>query len=340
MIICYFGIYNPEYSRNRIMINGLRQNGVQVIECRSDKRGIAKYFELIRKHWRIRGRYDSIVVGFPGYQAMILAKCLTKKKIIFDVFTSLYDSMVCDRRIARKHSLGAGYYWFLDWLSCRLADKILLDTNEHIKYFMQTFKIKKEKFCRVFVGSDDEIIKFAEQKKKENIFLVHFHGSSIPLQGVEHIIKAAKLLEKESIIFNIIGSKIKQKYQDSGLSNVNLINNVPYEKLGEYISMANASLGIFGSTEKAKRVIPNKAYEALAAGRPIITGETPAAKELFTDGKNILFCKMGDARDLADKILQLKRNNKLREMISRNGYNLFLNNLTPRHIGKLLITVL
>ena len=31
--VCYFGTYRAEYSRNRIMMEGLRKNGVEVIEC-------------------------------------------------------------------------------------------------------------------------------------------------------------------------------------------------------------------------------------------------------------------------------------------------------------------
>ena len=33
MRVCYFGTYRAEYSRNQIMIEGLRRNGVEVIEC-------------------------------------------------------------------------------------------------------------------------------------------------------------------------------------------------------------------------------------------------------------------------------------------------------------------
>ena len=31
--VCYFGAYRQNYSRNRIMIAGLRRNGVIVTEC-------------------------------------------------------------------------------------------------------------------------------------------------------------------------------------------------------------------------------------------------------------------------------------------------------------------
>ena len=64
--------------------------------------------------------------------------------------------------------------------------------------------------------------------------------------------------------------------------------------------------------EKAARVIPGKAYSYLAMERPVIFGDNPANRELFsTDAndvhfmKNVHFVKMGDPTALTDKILEL-----------------------------------
>jgi len=88
-------------------------------------------------------------------------------------------------------------------------------------------------------------------------------------------------------------------------------------------------LGIFGDSAKTRAVIPNKVYEALAAGKAVITADTPAVKELLTDRKNCLLCRTADAADLAEKIMELKNNRELRRTIAENGYRLFLNKLSP-----------
>src|SRR3989338_3059068 len=150
MKVCYFGIYDPAYSRNRILMNGLIQNSVEIIECRSSAGGFLKYLDLAMKHWRIRKGYDVMVVGFPGYQAMILARLLTCKPIIFDCFASAYDSLVFDRKQVRNGSIRARYYWFLDWLSMRIADRVLFDTQAHIDYASKEFGISKTKFRRMW----------------------------------------------------------------------------------------------------------------------------------------------------------------------------------------------
>ncbi len=339
MTVCYFGIYNPSYSRNHVIIKGLKKRGVKVVECRTQLKGIKKYFALIKKHRLVRGQYQTMIVGFPGYQSVILAKMLTRKKIIFDAFTSFYEATVLDRKASSKYSFRAIYSWALDWLSCRLADKVLLDTESHIRYFIKEFGLRRNKFIRVFVGSDDDLFGLAKRREKNN-FLVHFHGSYIPLQGVEYVIEAARLLKKEAIEFNIIGTNIKKKYGDLDLPKVNFLDDVPYRLLGEYIFQANIGLGIFGGTAKAKRVIPNKAYEVLASGVALITGCSEAAKELLIDRENVLFCRLADGKDLARKIAELKNHSALRQKIAHQGQLLFRKRLTPQKVVNKILPVL
>ena len=76
MKICYFGIFDENYNRNKVIIQGLRENGVEIIYCQSDKKGIAKYFDLSQKHQRIKNDYEAMIVGFPGWTMMILARLL------------------------------------------------------------------------------------------------------------------------------------------------------------------------------------------------------------------------------------------------------------------------
>ncbi len=338
MRICYFGIYNPDYSRSRILIDGLRQNGVEVFECNSRYRGVLKYIDLAIKHWCIRKDYDAMIVGFPGYQAMILARFLTRKQIIFDCFTSVYDSIIFDRKQARQGGIKARYYWFLDWLSTRLADIVLFDTQEHIDYASATFGIKKEKFRRIWIGANSDIFcpRVAQNKNKE--FSVLFFGTFIPLQGIEYIIGAAKRLENKAVHFTVIGNgqmrkKILRLSSTLSVLHVSFIDLLPQEALVQKIAEADVCLGIFGNTAKTQRVIPNKVYECLAMRKPVITADTLAARELLC-GKDVLFVKTADSASLAEGILRLKNDRKAMERIAQNGYDTFIKNATPKILGR------
>ena len=294
MKVCYFGNFDPKYIRAAVLIAGLKKNGVEVIFCRDDSKGIQKYIKLFFAHRKIRGTYDVLFVGNHDFSRsmVILAKLLTKKKIVWDAHYSLYDARVNDRKQIPKRSLKALYHWSLEWLACKLADVILLDTQNHVDYFAQLFKAKKEKFGYVFIGADDEAFyPVANNKRTDKKFIVEFHGKFIPLQGVPYIIKAAKLLEAHTDIqFQIIGNgqtyaEVIAVAKKLDVKNVEFIDKIPYDQVLTYITNADVCLGIFGDTGKATRVIPNKLYEAVAAGKAVITADTPAIRELFTNGE-------------------------------------------------------
>jgi|SRR3989344_2387302 len=150
--VLFFGIYDPNYSRNAVLMQGFRENGWEVVECRVDPKrvgGLQKYLQLWRSGKRIeREKFDLTIVAFPGHTVVWLARLLFGPKIIFDMFVSLYNSEVEDRGNGNKT-----WNYFLDWYSVRLANRVLLDTNEYIKYTAKLVRIPKKKFIRVFVGS-------------------------------------------------------------------------------------------------------------------------------------------------------------------------------------------
>lgn len=332
MRILYFGTYNPNYSRNRVLIKGLRANGIMVAECHVSAKDKFRYLKLV---WRFlkSDRFDLMMVGFPGQEIMFLARLLTRKYIVFDAFTSHYGGYILDRQYYSKKSWRAKYYRFIDTLSCKLADLVLLDTNAHIDFFVKEFKLDKKKFLRVFVGTDSEIFYPRETLNGTGKFLVHFHGHYIPLQGVKYIIEAAKMLENEDVHFNIIGNgqtsrndlKLAERLN---IHNISFIDPVPYEELPVLMSKADICLGVFGDSPKTNLVIPNKIYEAMAMGKAIITADTPAVRELLNDKENVLFCRKVDAKDLADKIRLLKNSPEMRGSIGRAVQKLFKERLT------------
>lgn len=343
MVICYFGIYNPDYPRNRIFIKALRQSGVRVIECNARGRGIMKYLKLVLCHFRVRNLYQSVIVGFPGQTVMPLIRYLTRKPVIFDTFLSLYDSEVFDRKLVDPHSPAAARLYQKDKNACELADLVLVDTEAHLRYFANQFDLVPEKFRVVPVGTDDEL--FYPQAKSSAGFIVHVHGKYIPLQGIEYIVGAAELLKAEPIQFRILGrgqeyGKITDMIYAKKLENIQRVGMVPYERLPVYINDSDICLGIFGNSEKTARVIPNKVVEYLACGKAVVTSESPAAEELLVDGVNVRFCHRADSADLARKILELYNNDELRQALGRSARQLYLDKLTPQRLGLQLKQIL
>ncbi len=342
--VLYFGIYDPNYSRNRVIITGFMLNGYEVTECRINPRenkGLSKYWKLLKLGLEFKKKkFDLIVLGFPSQTIVWLAFLIFGKRTIFDAYLSLYDSNVYDRKIHKKWSIGGLKDYVFDWMGPCLSSKTLLDTNQHIDYYSKTFHINRRKFVRVLIGADDQVF---DHKKYDltshgDQFIVEFHGMFIPLQGVEYIVKAAHILRSQTdIVFNIVGhgqtfKECKRIADEAKLNNINFVGKVSVDRVPPYIAGANVCLGIFGNTQKTKRVIPNKVYECMAMRKPVITADSPAAREILRDKIDVVFSNVADPQDLANKILLLRNQPDLGKTIAEEGYKTYLAKCSPRVI--------
>ncbi|MDD3190212.1 MAG: glycosyltransferase [Candidatus Pacebacteria bacterium] len=375
MRICYFGTYEQKYPLNSILIKGLRKNGVEVVECHEavwekygNKTGsflrpvsllklfigiLVAYFKLIYKFFWNCKNIDFYVVGYIGQVDMFLLKFLKflkrdKKKIIFVPLFSIYDGAILDRELFKKSSLFAKMLFFIDKYSMKSADMVFLDTNEHIEYVSELFGIDIKKFRRSFVGADEDIffpIEAEKDRQPSRQFTVLFFGKYIPLHGLEYIIEAAQLLRKEKDIkIKMVGSgqiyrQILELNERLKNENVEFISWIEHEKLVDEIKNADVVLGIFGGTEKSLRVIPNKVFQAVACRKPVITGDSLAIRELFTDGENIVLCNNRDPVSLRDSIIGLYEDKYFASVIAGQGYCLFKEQLNIEKIGAHFLNV-
>jgi glycosyltransferase involved in cell wall biosynthesis len=344
--LLYFGIYDRKYARTLVIQHGFERNGWQVDECHVDPkvhRGIGKYFKLFSLGLQARKKnYDLVIVGFPGQSVVWLARLLFGRDIIFDAFLSLYDSNVFDRKLYPENTWRAKKDKWLDTWSCKLAKKVLLETNQHIEYFVETFGIPREKFERIWISADDAMF-FPMHVPEDPKFTVHFHGMFIPLQGIKYIVEAAGILRDEDIHFRIVGGgqeydMIQELVQELKLEGrIEFTGKVPVEKIPGYMASAHIVLGIFGDTEKTKRVIPNKVYEAMAMGKATITADTPAIQELEGSSDALSLVPVSDAKAIAGAILALRSDESKRKHLGHAARALFEKELLPeKMVAKLL----
>ena len=66
-------------------------------------------------------------------------------------------------------------------------------------------------------------------------------------------------------------------------------------------------------------MIPNKAFQAIACATPLVTADTPAARELLTDGVDALLVPQGDPDALATAVRRLAAEPELAAGIGGGG---------------------
>ena len=343
--ILFFGFFDEEYSRNRVLIKGAKDLGYTVMLCKVNPRkygSVSKFVALYKEYKKIRKeKFDFVFVAFPGHSVVWLAYLLFGRKKIFDMFVSLYNSEVEDRKNCSVFSLKAFYFWFLDWYSVLLPQKILLDTNTHISFLSKRFPTLKKKSICVYVGSDDSVV-YPVEKTETATFIVHFHGTGIPLQGIQYIIDAAnELRHEEGIEFRLYGNNGRGVYKEAveqskklKLTNVSFREPFPYSEMSKVLGEADVVLGIFGDTLKTQNVIPNKVFEGWAARKPVITARTPAILELGSDHQNVLLCGIASGVNIANSVRLLKKDSILSYKIAEGGYSMYSEKLVPKVLVK------
>jgi glycosyltransferase involved in cell wall biosynthesis len=189
----------------------------------------------------------------------------------------------------------------LDRAAFRRPDIVVADTAANAAFYAEALGVEPSRLRVCFVGAEDRLFRPAPATR--SAFHAIFVGKLIPLHGVETIVEAARLLPE--VPFRIVGSGQLSDLLRNVPANVTRVPWIEYERLPRAIGHAGCALGVFGTSDKAARVIPNKAFQALACGTPLVTADTPAARELLTHGIDALLVPPGDAEALAAAIRHL-----------------------------------
>ena len=344
MRVLYFGTYERDYPRNAQVISCLRGAGIEVVERHigvwerrrdSWRAGPGTLARLAAAELRLLRRpeadFDVVLVGYPGHLDLAAARRVARgRPIVFNPLVSLADTFVADRGRFRPGSPAARALRSIDRRAFRAADLVVADTEAHAERLAQLAGLPDERIAVCFVGAEERL--FHPGWAPEQPFTCLFVGKLIPLQGVETILAAARVAPE--LPFRIVGSGQLGPLLATRPQNVDWVSWVEYERLPGELHRAGCALGIFGTSDKARRVIPNKAFQALACGTPLITADTPAARELLVHGESALLVEPGDPEALAAAIRRLASDSTLAQNLSAGGRAAYEQNASENVLGR------
>jgi len=169
----------------------------------------------------------AVLLGYPAipdvFAAWPVAR-LRRRKIVFDAFIPLHDTLVGDRAMVAASSFAAKLSRAVEWLALHLADIILVDTDQHGEFFAREYDIPRERFQTVLVGAEAafwDARHLPIQAHEGELLTVLFYGQLIPLHGLETILDAIKHTEDQPIRWLLIGSgqeepKLRQFLEEYG----------------------------------------------------------------------------------------------------------------------------
>ena len=159
-----------------------------------------------------------------------------------------------------------------------------------------------------------------------------FYGKLAPLHGVDTVLEAARAPGVPPV--RLIGDGQLGPWLEGELARdrppgLTWERWVPYESLGAEVAAAAICLGVFGTSDKAARVVPNKVWQAMAAGRAIVTADTPGVREVLQDGVSALLVPPGDAPALASALARLGADPALRGRLGAAAHAVYLRRGAP-----------
>jgi glycosyltransferase involved in cell wall biosynthesis len=344
MRVLYFGTYERDYPRNAQVISCLRRAGVEV-----DERHVAVW-DGRRDNWRAGAgtaarlalaelellrrpdtTFDAVIVGYPGHLDLAAARRAARgRPVIFNPLVSLSDTFVADRGRFRSGSPQARALVAVDRRALRAADLVVADTRANADHLAALAGLPPGRVEVAFVGAEERL--FVPGWSPPELFTILFVGKLIPLHGLETVLAAARATP--DLQFRLVGSGQLEHLARERPANVDWVPWVEYERLPAELHRAGCALGIFGTSGKAGRVVPNKAFQALACGTPLVTGDTPAARELLVDGESALLVPTGDPGALAVALRRLTGDPELAHRIGAAGRAAFEAQASEEVLGR------
>lgn len=273
----------------------------------------------------IRNSYDLVFVGFYGQLLMVPVSILSRFPILFDAFVSTFDTLSSDRKLFPTNSIIGRSLIYIDEFACKRASHVMLDTQPHVEYFINLYKIPSNKISPIPVGCNEDIFFPRGFQKNNTVTRVLYYSSYLPLHGVGTVVQAASYLKDRPIKFRIIGEgqtykETKKLSIELGLQNIEFIPPIAIEELPSEIVQADICLGgHFGTSEKAARVIPGKVYQILAMEKPLIASNRGANLDLLKHMESAYLCNPNNSEDLAQAIMYLHEDPIFRTQLAHKG---------------------
>ena len=200
------------------------------------------------------------------------------------------------------------------------ADPSMFDPNDNGAAFRESNGLK-DKFVMLYAGA---------------------HGMSNDLNVV---LESARLLADTNIQIMLLGdgkekSALMAQAKEMNLNNVTFLPSVRKTDMGSALAGADACIAILKPLDEYKTTYPNKVFDYMAAGRPVVLAIDGVIREVVEAAGCGLFAQPGNVVELARVMRKLaKDGNKAREM-GLKGRTYLVKNFSRTALVEKLIRVL
>ncbi|RKN76944.1 glycosyltransferase family 4 protein [Ulvibacterium marinum] len=180
----------------------------------------------------------------------------------------------------------------------------------------------------IFWSRDKDLTLLQKLGLKQNSFKVVYFGAMGLANGMDYIIDGIKHLNNNADIeFVFMGGGatepvLKEKCKNHNIENVHFLGGFGLVELSEIVNLCDVSLITFADLPILATNSPNKLFDSLSAGKPIIVNSPGWTKDLVEQYECGLYVDPKNPQDLSSKVLFLKENPESCEKMGQNARRL------------------
>jgi SAM-dependent methyltransferase len=353
MRVLLFGTYDTStHPRVATIAEGLQARGFEVAECNAPlgldtaarvdmlahPRRVPALLVRLARRWITLARAarrmpapDVVLVGYLGHFDVHLARLMFRRVPV------VLDHLVGASDTARDRRLDGGLRQVLlrmiDSGALHAADIVVVDTEEHLAALPQRYRARA---VVVPVGAPSAWLAAAQPAEFQEVsgpLRVVFYGLYTPLQGAPVIGAALSRVGGAGIEVTMIGGgQDAAGTRAAAAANhaVRWLDWVPAGQLPALVASHHVCLGIFGTGDKALRVVPNKVFQGAAVGCAIVTSDTAPQRRALGDAAVLV--PPGNPEALAAALLRLADDRGELVRLRRDVHRLARQEFAPERI--------
>ncbi len=156
-------------------------------------------------------------------------------------------------------------------------------------------------------------------------FIALYAGAHGMANDLMTLLRAAEQLRQESEIVFVLAGDGKEKPRlmaaaaELGLSNVIFLPAVPKSELAQVLAASDCSVAVLKPIPLFATVYPNKVFDAMAAGRPVVLAVAGVIRDLVEEAGAGLTVPPGDWTALAEAVRVLARDREAARRMGARG---------------------
>ena len=333
--IVFLSYLQSDYSRSGVYFDGLGEEVSAYVSIRST------LFSAILDLWRLRKSTNLkdkvILVMSPSHKITLLARVVLGKEIILDAGWALSEAAISPNRL-KLRKLKVLKNFIIDFISFHSAKKIILESEQEVRYVSRKFLMSPKKLRFVYTGLNELNFQSTEthlNTNKKARLQVLFRGKINEEAGIENILAATLMLEKEPVDFLIVTNKNLSNYKYS--KNTKIVSYfLNSNEMADFYRRSDLCLGQFSENERLGRTIPHKAFESLYFARCYLTPRTFPLQGMCISQNEMFFCDSSRPQDLVQSLLLLEKNRDLVREIGSNGHALYQSQMRQSYLANLV----